>query len=36
MFNLFTVASSKGIINAVVEVTKECIKEVSSDENLQE
>ena len=36
MINLFTIVSSKGIINAVVEVTKECVKEVSFDENLQE
>ena len=36
MINLFTIVSSKGIINAVVEVTKECVKEVSFDKNLQE
>lgn len=35
MIDLFTIVSSKGIINAVVEVTKECVKEVSFDENLQ-
>lgn len=36
MIDLFTIVSSKGIINAVVEVTKECVKEVSFDKNLQE